>query len=157
MNRKMKVTFERKRGRERERCWWWRREGGFNRSLWHGGCEMRWWNRRIGGREAGRAGRGEGDCVSKCGCLEIGLPPCQMIKMFPLTFIFPLSGILPMYDEPCVNECGFTDVRIGKWSEQRLETPFRQGWLRHREKYFNIHTFQEFNFIFHSNRNVNLQ
>lgn len=101
----------REREGERERCcgkagrW-----GGFNRSLWHGGCEMRWWNRRIGRREGGgewgRAGRREGDCVSKCGCLEIGLPPCQMIKMFPLTFIFPLSGILPMYDEPCVNECG---------------------------------------------------
>lgn len=64
---------ERERGRiERKReVYWWGREGGFNRSLRHEGCEMRWWNQRIEGREGGKR---EGDCVSKCGCLEIGLP-----------------------------------------------------------------------------------
>lgn len=113
-------------------------------------------DRKKGGREAGRVGRGEGDCVSKCGCLEIGLPPCQKIKMFPLTFIFPLSGILPMYDEPSVNERRFTDGHIGN--------DLSNGWRRHLGRgdpvtgisIFNTHTFQEFHFL-HSNGNVNLQ
>lgn len=62
----------------------------------------------------------EGDCVSKCGCLEIGLPPCQMIKMFPLTFIFP--GILPMYNELHVNEYAYEF--IGGY----IECDLRNGW-----------------------------
>lgn len=124
MNRKMKVTFEREWKGERRRkrevyreggeegervcvCVGWGL-GGFNRSLWHGGCEMRWWNQRIEGREGGK----EREIVCQnVDVWRLGFHPAKWLKCSLWHSYSSLSGSLPARDEPR-HECEFADGRI---------------------------------------------
>lgn len=132
---------EREGGRE---VFCWRREGGFNRSLWHGGCEMRWWNRRIGRREGEREGEREIVCQN-VDVWRLGFHPAKWLKCSLW------HSYSPIWNHAYVQRATREEV----WS-QHIGNDLSNSWRHNsgrRRLYFNIYRFNSFHLAY-SNRSV---